>query len=186
MNVREIVKNRIIRLRNGALTSNGWRDLLDDKDVDNKCHASFIFLIQKKCRYLSQALTILYNDRKKNHKHMTWNKCCKLAIERIKEVENCELDESENENEEVDIHNKATHLWITDRTLMQWFRDFRKNNECFINIPKKQSLIDRLPPIFDLNPHLKDKFIQYAKENLVDLNAELMCKSIQISPQEPP
>ena len=39
---------------------------------------------------------------------------------------------------------------------------------------QKQSLIDRLPPIFDLNPHLKDKFIQYAKENLVDLNAELM------------
>ena len=37
-----------------------------------------------------------------------------------------------------------------------------------------RSQIDQLPPIFDFNPDLKDEFISYAKENLVNLSAELM------------
>ena len=172
--VKEIVRQRIIRLRHGALASDGWRHLLDDGDIDNKCQAPFIFLIQKKCRYLSQALTILYNDRKQNKKHLTWNECCKVTIEKMKEIEGCELHDSDIENEDVENHNNITNLWVSERTIMQWFRDFRKNRECFINVPKKYSLIDRIPPIFDYNPHLKDKFISYAKENLTDLNGELM------------
>ena len=78
---------------------------------------------------------------------------------------------SQSSDDEEENNSKP---WVTTRTLMQWFRDLRHNNEKIVNIPKKHSLIDRLPPIFDQNPSLKDKFISYAKENLVDLNAELM------------
>ena len=68
---------------------------------------------------------------------MIWINCCKLAIERLKNVDICELDESDTENKDVQNHNKVTNLWIIDRTLMHWFHDFRKNNEFFINVPKR-------------------------------------------------
>lgn len=58
--------------------------------------------------------------------------------------------------------------------LMQWFRDFRMNRESFVNVPKRRSFIKRLPPIFDDNPDMKNKFMNFAKENLVNLNPELM------------
>ena len=44
----------------------------------------------------------------------------------------------------------------------------------FVNVPKRRSIIDRLPLIFDQNPSFKDEFISYAKENVVDLSAEIM------------
>ena len=97
-----------------------------------------------------------------------------MAIHWIKEVELCEFDKSDiEENNELNKHNNA-NLWVSGCTLMQWFRDFCCNKEKFINIPKRRSQIDWLPPSFDLNPDLKDNFISYAKENLTDLCAELM------------
>ena len=170
VSVREIMKERIVTLRNAALTMHGWRNIIDNGDVDNICDAPFIINIKRKCQFLSKALSVLYIDRKKsNIVHMSWKDCCKLAIQTIKETEICEFD-----NDEIVKKHNNKNLWICKRTLMQWFRDFRLNKEKFINIPKKRSLIDRLPPIFDMNPGLKDRFISYAKENLVNLSAELM------------
>lgn len=57
---------------------------------------------------------------------------------------------------------------------MQWFRDFRMNSEAFINVPKRRSFIQRLPPIFDDNPDMKNKFISFAKQNITNLTPELM------------
>ena len=74
-------------------------------------------------------------------------------------------------------YNNA-NLWISSRTLMQWFRDFRYNQEKFPNIPKKRSMLVRLPPFFDLNPNLKDKFLQYAKENISILSPNLMMQYV--------
>ena len=87
----DIIYNRIILFRKGALTSSGWRDVLDDRDIDNVCTAPFIMQIQKKCRYLCSALSILYKDRKLIGKHFTWEKCCEIAIQNIKEIENANL-----------------------------------------------------------------------------------------------
>ena len=92
----------------------------------------------------------------------------------MKSIEKCEFENDDVENDDkLNCHNKA-NLWITSRTLMQWFRDFRMNRESFVNVPKRRSFIKRLPPIFDDNPDMKNKFMNFAKENLVNLNPELM------------
>ena len=106
--------------------------------------------------------------------HKTWVQCCQEAIERIKKLEKCEFDESDIEsNEKIKEYNDTNH-WVCARTVMKWFRDFRMNHESFPNVPKHRSLFERIPPIFDCNPDLKDEFISYAKANLVNLNAEIM------------
>ena len=69
VSVREIISERIVRLRKGALTNSGWRDVLDNGDIGNKCGAPFIMLIQQKCKFLPQALSILYKNQKKNSNH---------------------------------------------------------------------------------------------------------------------
>ena len=65
VSVREIMKERIVTLRNAALTMHGWRNIIDDGDVDNICDAPFIINIKRKCQFLSEALSVLYIDRKK-------------------------------------------------------------------------------------------------------------------------
>ena len=65
VSVREIMKERIVTLRNAALTMHGWRNIIDNGDVDNICDAPFIINIKRKCQFLSKALSVLYIDRKK-------------------------------------------------------------------------------------------------------------------------
>ena len=60
--VSDIMHDRIIMLRKAALTSSGWREVLEDRDIENHCNAQFIFQIQRKAKFLSQALAILYNN----------------------------------------------------------------------------------------------------------------------------
>ena len=106
--------------------------------------------------------------------HKTWVQCCQEAIESIKKLEKCEFDESDIESDEKIKEYNDTNHWVCARTVMKWFRDFRMNHESFPNVPKHRSLFERIPPIFDCNPDLKDEFISYAKANLVNLNAEIM------------
>ena len=154
LSVKQIMKMRIIAFRNAALTTSGWRDLIEDGDIDNKCQAPFIFLIEKKCKFLAKALSILYNDsNKSNTVHMTWSGCCDEAIYQLGEAESCEF-VSDDDDDDINEHNDTNH-WVTSRTIMQWFRDFRQNNEKFVNVPKNHSLIDRLPPIYSCNPDYK-------------------------------
>ena len=106
---------------------------------------------------------------------MTWSQCCDKAVEIMRECEGCEIKiDDENEYDKaIQRHNDA-NLWVASQTIMQWFCNFCLHGEKFPNIPKYCSLQDRIPPIFDQNPNLKDKFISYAKENLVNLNPLLM------------
>ena len=39
-----------------------WREVLEDKDDNNKCSETFIFHVRRKCRYLVAALTIMLNS----------------------------------------------------------------------------------------------------------------------------
>ena len=91
----------------------------------------------------------------------------------MKEVEKCEFESVNIDQTKLKDHNKS-NLWICARTLTTWFRDFRMNREKFINVPKRRSLIDRLPPIFDENHDMKDKFVAHAKQNIINLTPELM------------
>ena len=94
----------ILKLRIVYLTSDGWKDVIEDKDVDNKCSTVFIFTIQKKCKFIYQALSIVYENRKKKITHKTWKQCC----EQVKRIEKCEFDYSDiDECDELKIDNET-------------------------------------------------------------------------------
>jgi hypothetical protein len=57
---------------------------------------------------------------------------------------------------------------------MRWFCQFRDNIESYINTPYRSSLLDSDPKIFALNPHVKQLFISFAKENIKGLSGEMM------------
>ncbi len=58
-------------------------------------------------------------------------------------------------------------------TLSRWHLAFRRNNEAFPN-PHVHSNKTSLPPLLDRNRELGRSIIQYAKQNLNELSAELL------------
>ena len=58
INVKEILRKAIIRLRKAYISLNGWRTILNDSDQTNMCSYHDIHTIQLKCRYLAQAYHI--------------------------------------------------------------------------------------------------------------------------------
>ena len=164
--VRDIIYERMVKMRDGAFTFNGWKQLIEFGDFSDRCGARFSDQIKMKAKYIYHALAILLNE-KEIQPALTWKKCCDLAIEKIKEFEGANLIEN-------NIDEQSSHHWVVSRTVMKWFRHFRDNGETFINTPYRTSLIDKDPPIFQLNPILKDKFISFAKSNIIGLTGEVL------------
>ena len=162
--IRDILYERIIKLQEGAFTYSGWMNLMEDKDEHQKCEPRFIYSIQTKAKYLLHALTILL-ESKEEKPFLTWQNCCELAISKIKEFEGANLIENEANN---------THQFVVARTVMKWFREFRNNDESFVNSPYRMSLIEKDPPNFQHNPSLKNKFISFAKTNITGLTGEAL------------
>ena len=158
--VKEIVQNRINRFFSAVHYPQKWREVLEDNDDNNKCSDTFIFHLRRKCRYLVAALTIILNS---NLDHTTitinWKKACELAAQKIRNVEDCET--YYNNGERINSHNKS-HLWVSARTMMFWFNQFRENNESFVNHAARRHELSKDPPFFDINPDLKELFIVHA------------------------
>jgi hypothetical protein len=106
-----------------------------------------------KCRYIYLALRYALEDMPAK----TWLKYCKDAVDSVNRTDG-----------EEHIKNKET--------LSRWHLAFRQNNKAFPN-PHVHS-IDRkktsLPPLLDRNPELARCIIQYAKQNMNELSAELL------------
>jgi hypothetical protein len=88
---------------------------------------------------------------------LTWLECCSNAVESV----NCTDGVSHIKNRE---------------TVSCWHLTFRRNNEAFPNpqIQSKDGKKTSLPPILDRNPDLANCIIQYAKQNVHELSAELL------------
>ena len=108
------------------------------------------------------------NSKEINPK-LTWLEACDMAVETVMKFEGANI--ISDELGEID---RRTYQWVSTRTVSNWFCDFRNNGYCFLNYPKRKSLIDNTPPIFDINPSLKSDFIEYAKTNIAQLSGELM------------
>ena len=57
--VRDIIYDRIVKMREGTFTYLGWKTLMEDNDAKNKCGVRFINEIKTKAKYIYHALTIL-------------------------------------------------------------------------------------------------------------------------------
>ena len=84
-NIKEVTYDRLAKLKRGMLTCNGWKQLMEDKDANNKCHQTFIFTVQKKCKYLYHAVNIALKE--KGDSHLSWRKICENAVVFVKSFE---------------------------------------------------------------------------------------------------
>ena len=81
----------------------------------------FYFLNSKKCKFLCQALSIVYKNRMKKITYKTWKQCWEQAIEDIKRIEKCEFDYSDiDECDELKLTIKRTFEFV----LGQSWNDF--------------------------------------------------------------
>ena len=136
---------------------------MEDEDANNKCHHAFIFNIRQKSKYLYHAINLALKEKGQNL--LTWRQLCDKAVDLIKKHE---------DNDDLPESHFPKHTWITGKTIMRWFHQFRHNNESFINFPNRSSQLDKTPPFFDLNPSFKDRFLKHARENLKSLTGEVM------------
>ena len=58
-------------------------------------------------------------------------------------------------------------------TVSHWHLASRRNNEAFTN-PHIIGMKTSLPPLLERNPEVKQSIMEYAKQNLNDLSAELI------------
>ena len=81
--VRDIIYERILKMREGAFTYSGWRNVMEDNDENNKCGVRFVHNIKMKCKFVFHALTV-FLERKEIDHSLTWKGACKKAVEKIK------------------------------------------------------------------------------------------------------
>ena len=99
---------------------------MEDNDIHNMCSVRFIDSVKKKAKYLLHSLTIMLETRDSNPT-LTWFKACVAAIDKVKQFEFSHLC-SEDDND-------YTDQWPKTNIIMRWFRQFRDNNESYINTP---------------------------------------------------
>ena len=136
---------------------------MEDEDRHNKCHAAFVFNIRRKSQYLYHAINFALKEKGENL--LTWRQICDRAVEHIKKFE---------DNDDLPESHFPKSSWITGKTIMRWFHQFRYSSETFINYPFRSSQLDKTPPFFDLNPTFKERFLQHARKNLKHLTGEIM------------
>ena len=165
--VEAIVMERMIKLRAGYKCFDGWRHNIEYHDKNNKCTHFDIFVIQLKCKYISIALSFAL--KLMHTEEYNWLKCCKMAIKKIDELEGHDDDTKLIERFNVYRH---TNSLICARTIQRWHHEYRKNDECFLNITERKESVSRLPSIFDKNPDLHADMIRYCKNNIENLSVE--------------
>ena len=58
-----IMHEQLSKLKKAALTYNRWKLVMEDGDVKNKCHQTFIFNIHKKSKYLYHAIHFALKEK---------------------------------------------------------------------------------------------------------------------------
>jgi hypothetical protein len=105
-----------------------------------------VWAIQQRCAMLSLALKVA----KEKMNGFSWEKCCELAIETAQAA--------------------GIRLTSRPRTVMEWYRHFRRKRKFEVVQRKK----DNLPPFLQANPAICSAMQQYGKENLRELSIEMM------------
>ncbi len=173
--VKDIIRKRIKKLYNAVRLVDGWRMVLEDKDENNHCTPYHIWFIQQKSLFLYTALRIFYEKKLRNDP-VTLKDSCRAAVDKISN-ENMVLDEliqSDDEENKNDNQTNGDFFCPNFETIMVWFRQFKNNNESFPNICMRRTLIEKYPPMLDNNPDMRQKLIDYARENLSTLSTELL------------
>ena len=166
LDIRREIQLQIDILRRSLLSPDGYKEMLDDGDIDGLCSYIDIFQLQKKAKYM---IVLLCNALELYNIGTTWMEICSCSLSKVQEwdmygMKECQRDEIV----------KKKKLIITDvRTLQLWHRQFRTSN-CFRNphfIRKGKKL---LPPLLQRNPDLVSSIITYCRKNHARLSSEFV------------
>ena len=163
--VEEIICGRIRRFYNAAYSCEGWKDVLEDEDVDNKMNHYHIYKIKHKSLFLCRTLTI-FLTKKRQKLDIDLRQCCIDAVMQIKSERQDIVDIIENDS----IQND----YPCPDTIMAWHRTFRNHYESFPNICHRRSITEKYPPFLANNPDYRKRIIDYAHENIHRLSGELI------------
>jgi len=146
IDVREHVIEKLHILRNAYLTSEGWKDVVDDNDSCNHCTPYEAFVIRQKALYLF----VLMECALEYYEEITWREICSEALRIVSES------------------NEITST-TTNTSLMSWFREFRSTNT-FPNPSSARLGRSKIPLLLRNNPDLHDAFSNYVRQNLDSLS----------------
>jgi hypothetical protein len=166
VDVKKHVLNQVTLLRKAFLTSDGWKDIIDDKDDGGFCTQHDIFSIRKKARYLSLTLSYALKD------YLTTPRFIDICASAIASINNTDFDNCDGL---LDFEGKERLQIVNPKTIMQWLRVFRGNNT-FPNpgTARSHHWRSRLPPLFSNNSDLHQAFMTHAKCNLNSLTTEML------------
>ena len=153
IDLRQVIKDRIVILKNAWTTATGWEDIVSGKRSDlEHCTDTDKHLIKQKARYVYLALQIALDSMPK----LKWHECCKKAIDRIN---SCDLSDTIQR----------------PRTITDWHSKFCAQCETFANPAiVREGGRPSLPPFLEKNPDFVKGFVEHGKENLHKVTIEFM------------
>lgn len=141
---------KIEKLQKVNQTQEGWRNVVEGRDPENKCSEFQIMVIRQRSAILCKAYLLANFHLGCVPRTVEWEQCCQLACDELNE---CGLTS------------------ITSRTtLMRWNCIFR-DQECFPN-PSADAQA-REPPLFKAFPTAKKLLIKFCVKNLRCLSTAL-------------
>jgi hypothetical protein len=154
--VRDHVEKNIEKLIRATTEVNGWREIVEDKDVMNVMNANNIFCYRQRAHYLICALKRALENMKgwDLKDSATWKQCCEDSI----------------------FHNKYTGMTLATcpTTLQRWHTQFARKG--FFPNPHPKAALGKtvLPAFFEDHLDAKEKFVKYADLHLATLTGEMM------------
>ena len=121
IDVKKIIHQQIIALRNAYQHHLNWRDVIDDEDDDDLMSAFDIFKLQRICKYLSHVLIHCIN-----HCHNNMTEITKIVIDEINKHEAYKFEGYEDD----DVSN-ARFTISRGNTLMKYYNDFKHTGYFF-------------------------------------------------------
>ena len=143
------IETQILRLRAAYLHFNSWRYLIDDQDNQNLFSQYDIFVIQTKAKYLSVFLSLCL----KYYSISTATDISKDAIKKVQQIDCLCNDEFDSFDPTAD-HYMYTKYVINHLSLLDWFHDFKNNNDCFCNKYATKTRACPMPTLLQNNPDI--------------------------------
>jgi hypothetical protein len=168
-NVKRHIARQIRLLRNAYTTPNGWKYIVNDKDVNDICSPYDVFVLRLKARYLAVTLKVALTKYETTTDFLD---ICSIAIDKINKIDYEEQDLVSDDDED----DNFTPMKITNpRTIMEWLRIFRQSSS-FPNpsVVRQGHWKNKLPKFFENNPDLYQSFLAYARSHLSTLNGEML------------
>jgi hypothetical protein len=165
------IKYQFNLLKKAYQSSDGWREVIDDEDVDN-CMSNYdIFRHRKICEYLAHALLIAIM----NYHPVTypWKRCTIEAIAKVNAYHeiNCPLEDEDDENNE---QMKRSCNITNHEILKRHYITFRKS----LSFPNPYKIHKRrgveMPLVFEDHPDFRDNIRKWCDNNLLDLSTDLV------------